>query len=97
MANLKSRIAQVEKEAMFRRWFYFSSFLEGLSDGQIEEIALHWRFPDPLPEPLPSGMSELDGLDRKSLIRRWEESERVTSRIMRRTSEHTEFEVRHGH
>ena len=41
MANVKNRIAQVEKEAMFRRWFYFSCFLEGLSDGQIEEIALH--------------------------------------------------------
>ena len=53
MAKVKSRIAQVEKEAMFRRWFYFSRFLEGLSDGQMEEIALHWRFPDPLPEPLP--------------------------------------------
>jgi hypothetical protein len=46
-------------------------------------------------------MSELDSLDRKSLIRRWEESERETSRIMRETSEHTEgeykFYVRHGH
>jgi hypothetical protein len=101
VAKVKSRIAQVEKEALFRRWFYFSRFLEGLSDGQIEEIALHWRFPAPLPEPLPWGMSELDSLDRKSLIRRWEESERETSRIMRETSEHTEdeykFYVRHGH
>jgi len=79
---------------MFRRWFYFSRFLEGLSQEQIEEIALNWRFPVPLPEPLPWGMSELDSLDRKSLILRWEESERETS-------EHTEdeykFYVRHGH
>ena len=101
MAKVESRIAQVEKEAMFRRWFYFSRFLEGLSEEQIEEIALYWRFPDPLPEPLSWGMSELDRLDRKSLIRRWEESEREISRIMRETAEHSEdeykFYLRHGH
>lgn len=46
-------------------------------------------------------MSELDRLDRKSLIRRWEESEREISRIMRETAEHSEdeykFYLRHGH
>lgn len=70
MAKVKNRITNLEKEALFWRWFHFSRFLEGLSEGQIEKIALHWRFPDPLPEPLPWGMSELDSLDRKSLIRR---------------------------
>ena len=101
MVKIESRIAQVEKEAMFRRWFYFSRFLEGLSEEQIAEIAIHWRFPDPLPEPLPWGMSELDRLDRKTLIRRWEESERETSRIIRETAELSEdeykFYLRHGH
>jgi len=86
---------------MFRRWFYFSRFLEGLSEEQIEEIALYWRFPDPLPEPLSWGTSELDRLDRKSLIRRWEESEREISRIMRETAERSadeyKFYLRHGH
>lgn len=47
------------------------------------------------------GMSELDRLDRRTLLRRWEESERETLRIMRETSEHSEderrFYVHHGH
>jgi hypothetical protein len=101
MAKFENRISNLEKEALFWRWFYFSRFLESLSEEQIEEVALHWRFPDPLPEPLPWGMSDLDKLDRKTVIRRWEESERETSRIMRETAEHSEdeykFYVRHGH
>ena len=87
MARINSRIAKIEKEAQFWRWFNFSRFLEGLSDEQLEEIARDWRFPDPLPDPLPWGMSELDRLDRKSLLQRWEESEHETSRIMRETSQ----------
>jgi hypothetical protein len=101
MAKVKNRIASLEKKALFWQWFHFSRFLEGLSHEQIEEIALNWRFPEPLPEPLPWGMSELDRLDRKSLMRQFEESERETSRIMRETAEHSEderrFYVRHGH
>ncbi len=30
-----------------------------------------------MPEPLPWGSSKLDGLDRKSLLKLWQESERV--------------------
>jgi hypothetical protein len=101
MAKINSRIAQMEKKSQFMRWFCFSRFLEGLSDEQLEEIALDWRFPDPLPEPLPWGMSELDRLDRKSLLRRWEKSEHKIASIMFETSRHSEverrFHVRHGH
>jgi hypothetical protein len=101
MAKINSRIAQIEKEAQFRRWFDFSRLLERLTDEQLEEIALDWRFPETLPEPLPLGMSELDRLDRKSLLQRYEECERETTRIMSETSRHSEEErrlyVRHGH
>jgi hypothetical protein len=59
------------------------------------------RFPEPLLEPLPWGMSKLDRLDRKSLLKRWEKSEHEISRIMRETSWHSEVErrfyVRHRH
>jgi hypothetical protein len=34
------------------------------------------RWPEPLPEALPWGVSQMDRLDRKSLIKRWLESER---------------------
>ena len=101
MAKVKTRIAQLEKEARFRLWFNFSRFLEAMSDEQLKDIALDWRFPEPLPEALPWGMSELDRLDRKSLLQLWEKSERETSRIMLETSRHTEverrFHLNHGH
>jgi hypothetical protein len=101
MATLKRRIARLENEFRFQRWFHFSRFLEGLTDEQVEAIALDWRFPEPLPEPLPRGMSELDRLDKKTLLKRFEEDERETSRIMREMAEHSEderkFDVRHGH
>ena len=59
------------------------SLLESLSDSQLEEVAIDFRFPDPVPEPLPIGMSKLDGLDRKTLLGIWEEEEQAISRIMR--------------
>ena len=90
MATLKGRIARVENEFRFQRWFYFSRFLEGLTVEQVEAIAHEWRFPEPLPEPLLWGMSELDRLDQKTLLRRFQESERETSRIMREIAEHSE-------
>src|SRR5215831_1408091 len=82
MANLKSRVERLEKEQQFRTWIGFERFLESLTDEQLEELALHWRFPEVLPEPLPKGASRLDGLDRKTLLKLWEESEREIAQIM---------------
>jgi hypothetical protein len=65
MGTLRTRLRRLEKEAQFRRWLDFSRLLENLSDSQIEEIAICFRFPDPMPEPLPIGMSKLDGLNRR--------------------------------
>jgi hypothetical protein len=101
MANRKSRIERLEKELKFRRWLDFSRFLEGITHEQLEEIAIHWRFPEPLPEPLPMGASRLDGLDRKTLLKLWETSEHEIARIMReqegRNEDELEFELDHGH
>jgi hypothetical protein len=49
MSSLKSRIEQLEKERQFQRWFIFSRFIEGLTDEQLEDIAIDWRFPEPFP------------------------------------------------
>ena len=99
--KLRSRVEHLEKAARFTRWFQFSRFLEGLTDKELEEIAIHWRFPEPLPDPLPTGRSELDGLDRARLLRLWEESERETSRIMHeirdRYEDERRFYLHHGH
>ena len=94
MPNAKSRIAALERELSFRSWVECSRFFEGLTEEQLKEVALNWRFPDPLPEPLPWGMSSLDSLDRKTLLRLWEESEREISRIMHEAREQSEDDFR---
>jgi hypothetical protein len=40
------------------------------------EIAIYFRFPDPMPEPLLIGMSKLDGLDRETLLSMWKKKRR---------------------
>jgi hypothetical protein len=101
MAALKNRVRRLEKEQSFQRWFHFERFLEGLTDKQLEDIVIYWRFPEPLPEPLPMGASRLDGLDRKSLNQRFETSERKTASLMRemtgRNEDELRFHLRHDH
>jgi hypothetical protein len=101
MGTLRTRLHRLEKEAGFRRWLDFSRLLESLLDSQLEEVAIYFRFPDPMPEPLPIGMSKLDGLDRKTLLRMREESERTTARIMHdmegRNEEEQKFHLHYGH
>src|SRR5215831_3102862 len=101
MANLKSRVERLEKEQQFRTWIGFERFLESLTDEQLEELSLYWRFPEVLPEPLPKGASRLDGLDRKTLLKLWEESEREIGRLMEemegRSLDERRFHLDHQH
>ncbi len=48
---IENRVARLEKEQQFRTWVGFERFLESLTEEQLQELALHWRFPEPLPEP----------------------------------------------
>jgi hypothetical protein len=101
MTSIKNRIELLEKEQQFQRWLWFTCFLEALNDEQLEELAVCWRFPDPLPEPLPIEASSLGGLSRNSLLKLWEEAEREISRIMRdqegRNEEDLRFHLHHLH
>ena len=76
MTTLKGRLKRLEKEQRFQDWLWYERFLEGLTEEQLEAVATQWRFPEPTPEPLPWGSSKLDRLDRKSLLKLWEENER---------------------
>ena len=101
MSSLKSRIEQLEKERQFQRWFMFSRFLEGLTDEQLEDIEIYWRFPEPLPEPLPRGASSLDSLERKELRKLWEAEERAIARgiteMKGRSADELKYEMEHEH
>jgi len=94
MAALDSRIARLEREKRFRDWLGFARFLEGLTDEQLDAYVHHGHPPEPLPEPLPIGACRLDRLDRKSLIKLWEEHEREFGD---RSREELDFYCAHGH
>jgi hypothetical protein len=69
---------------------------------KLREIAIHWRFPGPLPEPLPIWERVAStGRTGRALLKLWEESERETSRIMRenmgRNEDERRFQLHHGH
>lgn len=81
MATLKNRIERLDEELRFRAWVAFNRFLEGLSREQLEDVGTHWRFPDPLPEPLPLGASRLDTLSRKELVELWRDCERAIGKV----------------
>jgi hypothetical protein len=101
MASVKNRLERLEREQSFQAWLRFQRFLEGLTYEQLEAIAVDWRFPELLPEPLPTGGSRLDGLARSALLKLWEDSERQTACTMREIASHTKDELRfylhHGH
>ena len=77
MASIQERLKRLENQGRFLQWLQFERFLEGLTDAQLEAYTRQGRLPQPLPEPLPKGASRLDVLDRKSLIKLWEENERI--------------------
>jgi hypothetical protein len=68
--------------------------LEGFTQEQLQALAREGRWPEPLPEPLPKGKSRLHRLDRKSLVKLWEESERLFGH---RRQEEDAFFGEHGY
>ena len=97
MRDSKNRTDRLEKEYQFRLWFHFQRLLESFPSEQLETYAAHGRFPQPPPEPLPRGASQLDKLDRKSLTEMWQKDERRYSHFLSRSSEDKEFFCIHGH
>jgi hypothetical protein len=101
MTTLKNRVEELYEGAHFQRWLEVDRFLEAFSEAQLEEIFVRGFWPHPLPRQLPAGMSRLDGLDRKVLIKLWKDSEREIARIMveiaSRNEEERRFQLHHGH
>ena len=94
MTELKRRIERAEREDSFQHWLQFQRLLESFTEEQLLAYAAHGRLPEPLPEPLPPGKSRLDELDRKSLIKLWEENERF---LGGRSQEELSIYATHGH
>ena len=75
-SSLQRRLERLEREARFDAWLWFERFLESLTEPQLEDLATHWRWPEPMPPPLPIGASKLDSKDRKTLQKMFEQDER---------------------
>jgi hypothetical protein len=56
--------------------------LESLTEPQLEDLATHWRWPEPMPPQLPIGAYNLDSMDRKTLQKMFEQSEREFGNVL---------------
>jgi len=72
-ASIQDRLAKLENKRGFLKWLVWRRFLSTLSDEELLAFARDLKWPDPLP----SRLSSVDPLDRKSLLKLWEEDKRM--------------------
>jgi hypothetical protein len=72
-ASIRDRLAKLQNMRRFRDWFVRHRFYAALTLEELETCAVGGGFPDPIP----NRPSSLDTLDRNSLLKLWQEDERV--------------------
>jgi hypothetical protein len=72
-ASIRDRLVKLENQRRFLDWFVAHRFWATLSLEELETFAAGGGLPDPVPN-LPSN---LDTMDRKSLLKLWEDDQRV--------------------
>ena len=72
-ATIRERLAKLENQRRFLDWFVMHRFWATLSLEELETFVAGGGLPDPVP----NRPSNLDTMDQKSLIKLWEEEERV--------------------
>lgn len=97
MRTIRNRVEQLETEFRFRKWLAGARLLERFTAEQLLDFAAHKTIPESIPPPLPSGESESDGLDKRTLMKLWKENERIGREFMRHTEEERLFWTQHGH
>jgi hypothetical protein len=71
--SVRNRLEKLEREKRFMHWFLETRFRESLMLNERYTFFQDGKFPDPLP----NRSSKLDGLDRDSLVARWEEEQQI--------------------
>src|SRR5260370_31275058 len=89
-SSIRERLELLENEHRFLTWVLSHRFLDSLTVNELEAFAHDNRLPDPAP----NRPSRLDGLDRKSLLKLWEDDERI---LGHRTGEDLKHFSTHGH
>jgi hypothetical protein len=69
--SIRDRLAKLEDQRRFRDWFVRHRFYATLTFEELETCASGGGLPDPIP----NRPSSVDTLDRKSLLKLWEEDE----------------------
>jgi len=72
-ASIRDRLEKLENHQRFLVWFVTARFHATLTLEELETYISGGGFPDPIP----NRPSRLDTLDRKSLLRLWEEEEQL--------------------
>jgi hypothetical protein len=89
LSSIKERIMKLENQCRFLDWFVWERFRVTLT---LEEIDTYLR-EGMIPDPTPNRPSRLDTLDRKSLLKLWEEDEQI---FWGRTQEELKFYTENG-
>jgi|SRR5450755_3186747 len=71
MATIRDRLQRLEERRRFLDWFVRHRFYTTLTSEELETCASGGGLPDPIP----NRPSSVDSLDRKSLLKLWEEDE----------------------
>ena len=71
-ASIRDRLEKLENHQRFLVWFVTARFYATLTLEELEMVG-HGRLSDPLPQ----RPSPLDGVDRKTLIKRWKEDGQI--------------------
>ncbi len=72
-SSILDRLAKLENRRRFLDWFVWQRFYASLTLEELETSASGGALPDPIP----NRPSSLDTLDRKSLLKLWEEDKRI--------------------
>ena len=73
--SIRGRLERLEHEQRFQDWCESVRVIESFTKEQLEEFYQKGYLSGPYPDP-PHGESRLDHLDRRTLIRMWQENER---------------------
>lgn len=81
--SIRERLAKLEDQRRFLDWFVWHRFCTTLTEDE-----LHGASNGKWPDPIPNRPSSVDRLDRKTLLKCWEERERVFGGRSREELEH---------
>lgn len=88
-ASIRNRLEKLEDKRRFLDWFVMARLFDILSEDELERYGRDGK----LSEPVSNRTSRLDTLDRKSLLRLWEEEEQV---LGGRSAEDLEYLTKNG-